>query len=236
VSNLATVLVEAADRHPQRPAVRLQETVLSYAELDELSARAAGGLRAHGVRPGDRVGVRLPYVPAFAILCFGALRAGAIVLPLYPRPRSFPERPQAGVGARLVFASPGEQPTGQTEAGGSTLVPVGPDFLDQIAFWPQHPGVVDRADDDAAVMVCTEDPAGSTHGTTLGHGTLRTQAALTARMLCDEAPLPLDGIPPLGSAPRTYGLNAVILAGACLPGGRPPHRPRTRGGTTRPTP
>jgi acyl-coenzyme A synthetase/AMP-(fatty) acid ligase len=36
--------------------------VLTYAELDELSARAAGWLRARGVEPGDRVGIMLPNI------------------------------------------------------------------------------------------------------------------------------------------------------------------------------
>lgn len=60
VSNLATALVDMAQRQPQGLAMQDEKTVLTYADLDDLSARAAGGLRAHGVRPGGRVGLNCP--------------------------------------------------------------------------------------------------------------------------------------------------------------------------------
>ncbi len=56
MTNLANNLVEAARMYPDRPAIRLDELVISYAQLDDLSARAAGWLRERGVQPGDRVG------------------------------------------------------------------------------------------------------------------------------------------------------------------------------------
>ena len=46
--------------------------------------RAAGLLRAQGVEPGDRVGMQLPNVPYFPIVYFGALRLGAVVVPMNP--------------------------------------------------------------------------------------------------------------------------------------------------------
>ena len=53
--NIAQVLRESARMYPDRPAVRLDELVISYAELDELSGRARGlAARARGQpgRPG----------------------------------------------------------------------------------------------------------------------------------------------------------------------------------------
>ena len=82
--NLADNLVRSAGRYPDRPAVRLDGTVLSYAELDERTARAAGLLHEHGVRPGDRVAVMLPNVPEFAVVYYAILRAGAVVVPMNP--------------------------------------------------------------------------------------------------------------------------------------------------------
>jgi long-chain acyl-CoA synthetase len=75
-ANLATILLNSAARHPDRPAVRLDGATLRYAELDEASARAASLLRSAGVHAGDRVGLMLPNLPAFAILYYGILRAG----------------------------------------------------------------------------------------------------------------------------------------------------------------
>jgi transposase len=75
--NLAANLVRSAAAHPGRPAVRLDETILTYVELDERAARAARLLVDRGVRPGDRVALMLPNVPEFAILYFGVLRVAA---------------------------------------------------------------------------------------------------------------------------------------------------------------
>ncbi|MGA5065589.1 AMP-binding protein [Streptomyces exfoliatus] len=221
MSNLATTVVEAAERYPQRPAVRLDERFLSYAELDEFSARVAGGLLAHGVRPGDRVGIRLPDVPVFPVLYFGALRTGAVVVAMRHRPWSLAALPRgSGCGARIVFTTPDAMRAGEADMGDSTFVPVGPDFLDQVAFWPQHPGVVERADAAPAVIVETEAAA----DTALTHGALRDNAAVTARALIGEATAddPSGPVPEFFSTGRVYGLNAVVLAGASLPVGRVP--------------
>ena len=64
--NLALNLIDSAQRGTQLPAVRLDDTVLSYGALDELTAQLAGFLHEHGVQAGDRVGIMLPNVPQFA--------------------------------------------------------------------------------------------------------------------------------------------------------------------------
>jgi acetyl-CoA synthetase len=55
---------------------------VTFAELDHLSGRFAAGLSALGVRPGDRVAVRLSQSADMAIAILGVLRLGAIVVPL----------------------------------------------------------------------------------------------------------------------------------------------------------
>jgi long-chain acyl-CoA synthetase len=84
VTNLALDLREAAQMYPSHPAIRLDRATLTYAELDELSARAAGWLRERGLRPGDRVGIMMPNVPHFPVLYYGVLRAGGIIVPMNP--------------------------------------------------------------------------------------------------------------------------------------------------------
>src|SRR3954471_15128238 len=82
MGNLATLLTESAQRHPDRTALKLDDTAISYTALDEASARVAGFLRGRGVEPGDRVGIMLPNVPHFAIAYYGTLRAGGVVVPM----------------------------------------------------------------------------------------------------------------------------------------------------------
>ena len=82
--NLAENLSMSAASTPDAPAVRLDDLELTYAALDDASARVAGLLAAHGVEPGDRVGIMLPNVPQFPVLYYGVLRAGAVVVPMNP--------------------------------------------------------------------------------------------------------------------------------------------------------
>jgi acyl-CoA synthetase (AMP-forming)/AMP-acid ligase II len=60
------------------------ETKLSHAELLERARRAASGLLARGVAPGDRVAVIAATSPEFFDGFFGASLAGAVPVPLYP--------------------------------------------------------------------------------------------------------------------------------------------------------
>src|SRR4051794_12735893 len=84
MTNLAANLKSSARRHADRPAIRLDDEVLTYADLWELSGRIVGWLRRQGIQPGDRVGVMLPNVTAFPALYYGILRAGGVVVPMNP--------------------------------------------------------------------------------------------------------------------------------------------------------
>src|SRR3712207_5672493 len=80
--NLATLLTERAGRDSDQIALKLDDVTVPYAMLDEASARVAALLRSKGVEPGDRVGIMLPNVPYFAIVYYGVLRAGGVVVPM----------------------------------------------------------------------------------------------------------------------------------------------------------
>ncbi len=57
---------------------------LTYAQPQDGARRVAALLTDKGVGPGDRVGLVLPNVPAFPVLFYGALAAGAVVVPMNP--------------------------------------------------------------------------------------------------------------------------------------------------------
>jgi len=91
---------------------RENERVYSHAELFERARRAAGGLAARGISPGDRVAIVAGTGPAFFDALFGALLAGAVAVPLYPpvrlgRLQEYHARTAAALNAarvRLVLA------------------------------------------------------------------------------------------------------------------------------------
>ncbi|MFI5033080.1 MAG: acyl-CoA synthetase [Reyranellales bacterium] len=59
------------------------EEILSYARISEDSSRFAHWLVAKGVVPGDRVAIKLEPSRAFYAAVFGAMKAGAIAVPLF---------------------------------------------------------------------------------------------------------------------------------------------------------
>jgi acetyl-CoA synthetase len=56
---------------------------LTYEELLREVNRAAGGLRALGVKPGDRVALFMPMCPELVVAFFAVIKIGGIVLPLF---------------------------------------------------------------------------------------------------------------------------------------------------------
>ena len=73
---------EWAKRRPDAVAIAFYGREITWAELDELSDRAAGWLQTHGINAGDRVGVLLPNSPQFMIAFLGILKIGAVHVPI----------------------------------------------------------------------------------------------------------------------------------------------------------
>jgi 2-furoate---CoA ligase len=83
--DLGTALRWAAERYPQRPAVRGRGRHLSYREWDARTDRLARALAADGVRPGDRVALALTGGEPLASLHLAAQKLGAVSVPLSTR-------------------------------------------------------------------------------------------------------------------------------------------------------
>jgi acetyl-CoA synthetase len=86
--NMAAYCLGAAQATPQKPALLVLDDaaappseVWTYAALEQAVQRAAGGLHALGLHPGDRILVRLDNTSAYAILFFGAIAGGFIPIP-----------------------------------------------------------------------------------------------------------------------------------------------------------
>ncbi|MFJ2867677.1 class I adenylate-forming enzyme family protein [Kitasatospora sp. NPDC087314] len=81
VPDVVALLDRAAGRFGDRRAVTDHAGSWTWHELDRASRRVAGALLALGVAPGDRVLAVLPPGREFVAVLFGALRAGAAVVP-----------------------------------------------------------------------------------------------------------------------------------------------------------
>jgi amino acid adenylation domain-containing protein len=81
---LQQLLTESARKNADRPAVCARARTLSYRELEERSNQLAHFLRERGISKGDRVGLFFPKAVESVIAMFGALKAGAVYVPLDP--------------------------------------------------------------------------------------------------------------------------------------------------------
>ena len=81
---LPELFERTAREHPAQVATIFHNRKMTYGELQRQIEAFAANLQAIGVRPGDRVAIMLPNVPQFVVAFFGALRAGAVVVPTNP--------------------------------------------------------------------------------------------------------------------------------------------------------
>src|SRR5215203_5886036 len=135
MGNLAQNLIDTAAKDDAHPALRMDDAVLTYGQFRDAALRVGASLRAKGVEPGDRVGMVLPNVPSFPVVFYGALLAGAAVVPMNPLLKAREvEYYLRDSGARLVVApEPSAEPV--VEAAGTVgieAVTVGPALPDVI--------------------------------------------------------------------------------------------------------
>jgi long-chain acyl-CoA synthetase len=222
MTNLALDLRTAAQMYPGRPAIRLDEATLTYARLDDLSARVAGWLlEAHNLRAGDRVGIMTPNVPHFPVFYYGVLRAGGIVVPMNPLLKAREVAHYLGdSGARLVIAweSAAEPAVAGAAAANAEAVIISGLALAEAGAWPSSPDVTARADEDTAVILYTSGTTGTPKGAELTHANLHRNASVTATSLLSLGPddVVMGCLPLFHSFGQTCGLNAAVLSGACL--------------------
>ena len=87
--NMAAYAIgRAATARPKHPALLVMDApgappaeVWTFADLEEAVLRIAGGLKAAGLTPGDRILIRLENTSAYALTFFGAIAGGFVPLP-----------------------------------------------------------------------------------------------------------------------------------------------------------
>src|SRR5215216_348693 len=220
--NLASFVVESAEKFGDRPALKLDDTVVNYALLNEGSARIAHLLKEKGLERGDRVGIMLPNVPYFAIVYYGVLRAGGVVVPMNVLLKGrevafYLEDPEA----KILFAWHDFAEAAETgaEKAGAELISVKPgEFEEMLGSTEADHDVADVSADDTAVILYTSGTTGTPKGAELTHGNLKTNAEVNVKTLAQtsEEDVVFGALPLFHSFGQTCGLNSAIAAGACL--------------------
>jgi long-chain acyl-CoA synthetase len=221
VANLAQHLLDTAAGHGDRPALRMDDAVLTYDGFREAAAGVAAGLRARGVQPGDRVGMVLPNVLSFPVVFYGALIAGAAVVPMNPLLKAREvEYYLRDSGARLVVAldAVADAATEAAAAVGVDAVTVGPVDAGATLDGSGSGDLEPREDQDAAVILYTSGTTGPPKGAELTHANLRGNARTTQETLLEGTPedVVMGCLPLFHVFGLTCALNAGVLAGSCL--------------------
>src|SRR4051794_36474607 len=222
MTSLAHLLTATTERHASRPALELDGAVLDYAAFSDAASRVAGLLRERGLEPGDRVGLMLPNVPYFAVIYYGILRAGGVVVPmnvlLKGREVNFylSDPGAEHLFAWHDFAAPAQE--GAQSAGAEAIVVAPGEFEALLGGAPSEPDDVPRAGDDTAVILYTSGTTGTPKGAELTHDNLRTNAETTARTLAEgtEEDVLLGALPLFHAFGQTCAMNTAVSIGACL--------------------
>jgi long-chain acyl-CoA synthetase len=222
MTSLSTLLDHAVESRPDQPALLLDDLVISYSQLQIAARQVASLLASAGVQPGDRVGLMLPNIPAFPIAFYGALAAGAVVVPMNPLLKSREVAYYLGdSAARMVFAwqpAAGEAAKGAAEAGALVVQVDDADLSRQRQDVRPAAQAAPAEDGDDAVILYTSGTTGQPKGAQLTHGGLATNARLTAETLLKSQPgdVMMGCLPLFHVFGLTCGLNATVTAGSTL--------------------
>ena len=210
--NLSTLLEGSAATYPEREAVVLGGTRLTYAQVDGAANQVANLLVSRGIRPGDKVALSCPNLPYFTIVYFGILKAGATVVPLnvllkgrevayhladsdakaYFCFQGTPELPigaegRAGFdqadGCEHFFVITADPAAESPIAGAETLGRA-------MAGQPPTFDTVEVDDDDTAVILYTSGTTGQPKGAELRHRNMRDNALAGADLFGADADRP----------------------------------------------
>ncbi len=228
--SVASILAESARRYPDKEALVLGETRLTYQQVWGMARRFAAVLRNDGVGPGDRVAVLLPNIPHFAFAYYGALALGATVVPVHALLKAdeiaYTLTDSACVA--LITAAPllPEAAKGAEIAGVRlySVLDSDADFsevarIDTMAMTVEPiDALVPRRPQDEAVILYTSGTTGKPKGAVLTHDNMIWNASMFAFDITDlqHEDVGLAALPLFHSFGQTCVLNAGFRAGCTL--------------------
>lgn len=216
-------LFDQADRQSDAIAFRCGRESLSFGELDERSSRLASALIESGVRRGDRVAIRLTPSMHSPIAVYGALKAGAAMVPIDPLapPSRVAQLVREGAIRHLVTG--GLDDAVQDSLRESPLTTVlgcgGTDPNLRFVSWEEvnshDPRIASGgAETDAAYVIFTSGSTGVPKGIVHTHRSGQAYARLSAEAygVCPDDRI--ANLSPLHFDMSTFGYFSSVYAGA----------------------
>ena len=202
-------LAVAIEEHPaERAALVSRGKATSWGELRDQVARMRGGLSELGVEPGDRVALLAANNWYFVSSYLAVLGVGAVAVPLNPAsPAPEVERELEAVGAGMAIVGP----TSRNAIAGVDIdrVPTLNGVVTASELLDGDPApIVERGDDDLAVLLFTSGTAGAPKAARLTHGNLRSNIEQVIGFTGGE-PTPEVALAVLPLF-HVFGLNALL--------------------------
>lgn len=240
MTNLAAFLTESARQHPDRDAVVLGDTRLTYAQVDTFANMCANLLTSRGIGPGDTVALSAPNLPYFPIVYYGILKAGATVVPLNillsEREVAY-HLADSGAKAYFCFEGIPGLPIGENGLGGFNATEscehlfvitadlAAPSPFEGTETMAQAMGSqsgeftdVEVGDSDTAVILYTSGTTGQPKGAELTHDNMRSNALACQEIFgtTEEVDRFLCTLPMFHAFGQTVNLNFGFSIGATL--------------------
>jgi amino acid adenylation domain-containing protein len=206
------LVAEHAARTPSAIAVRYEDVVLSYRELDRRANQLAAVLRACGIGPGAPVALCMPRCERTVVAALGVLKAGAYYVPVDPAdPAARRNEILRDSSTRIVVAaacSVDELPDGVAS------IELDAEFT-MLAGQPDTPPAVPVLGRDAAYLLYTSGSTGRPKGVLVEHRQLAAYIAAIVRRFGIDRPRSYALVQPL-----TVDSSVTALAVALATGGQ----------------
>jgi len=225
--NLAMMLDHSAASLPDRDALVVGDTRLTYRQVDEAANQVANLLAHHGVGRGDTVALASVNIPQFPIVYYGILKAGAAVVPfnvlLKGREIAY-HLADSGAKAFFCFAGgPGLPLAEEGRAGFDATAScehfflIDESFGQLLADQPTTFETVDTEPTDTAVVLYTSGTTGRPKGAELTHANMVMNALTCHRLFGTvDHDVHLVTLPLFHSFGQSVQLNSGFAAGATL--------------------
>lgn len=175
--NLANTLIDAVHRYPDKIAIYWGGEEISYSQVFGQSEWVKRRLLdVYQIRPGDRIALWMKNTPEFIGILFGALRAGAVIVPLnHFLTASEAEFILDDSGAKVIFVDDTlYQPATTVAESLQHLEIVKIQSIGKAASTMDRTSISDvgKSNDDLALIIYTSGTTGRPKGAMLSHGNL----------------------------------------------------------------
>jgi long-chain acyl-CoA synthetase len=235
--NLSAILEDSARRYPASPAFIFMDSTLTYAQINNAANQVANGLKARGIKAGDKVALSCLNLPYFPILYFGILKLGAVIVPLsvlLKKDEIEYHLKDSQAKAYCCFVGTPELPMGEMGYAGFSAAPNCEHFF-MIMPQPETPSAIagtetlgslmkgaspffetyQSSSEDTCVIIYTSGTTGRPKGAELTHSNLLFNAIIAGNLMnLQPEDVALTVLPLFHIFGMTVLMNACLYRGA----------------------